>query len=100
MDPSLTLQVGSEPKADGKWWLIDLEGHSFSVGTCLTGWRAETSAVKKRVEKDFFSYLPKGNDYLKRMACEKLVAGFRDFKLKLPEVFWCGMATYRKQRNP
>ncbi len=65
-------------KLDGKWWLIDPEGYLFfSVGTCLTGWRAETSAIKKRVENDFFSYLPKGNDYLKWTGIRKI--GGRDF---------------------
>ena len=65
-------------KVDGKWWLIDPDGHLFfSVGACLTGWRAETSAEQKRAKNDFFAYLPQARDYLRWTGMRKL--GGRDF---------------------
>ncbi len=60
-------------KVDGQWWLVDPEGHLFfSVGACMTGWRAETSAVSKRSDHDFFAYLPSEKDYLSWTAMRKL----------------------------
>jgi len=60
-------------KVGGKWWLIDPDGFLFfSVGACLTGHRAETSADPKRGEGNFFSYLPKGKDYLQWTGLRKI----------------------------
>ncbi|HAU60558.1 MAG TPA: hypothetical protein DCW45_09375, partial [Opitutae bacterium] len=60
-------------KINGKWWLIDPEGYLFfSVGSCLTGWRAETSAAEKRSDNEFFSYLPRKNDYLRWSGIRKI----------------------------
>ena len=60
-------------KINGKWWLIDPEGYLFfSVGSCLTGWRAETSAAEKRSDNEFFSYLPGKNDYLRWSGIRKI----------------------------
>ena len=65
-------------KVDGQWWIIDPEGHLFfSVGPCLTGSRAETPAEPNRVNKNFFSYLPKENDYLRWTGLRKV--GGRQF---------------------
>ena len=53
-------------KVDDQWWLIDPEGYLFfSVGTCLTGWKAETLVDEKRINNRFFTYLPGENDYLR-----------------------------------
>ena len=53
-------------KVNGKWWLVDPEGYLFfSVGTCLTGWKAETLVNQKRNKNRFFTYLPGEKDYLR-----------------------------------
>ena len=60
-------------KLDGKWWLIDPEGYLFfSVGACLTGHRTETLAEPDRAHGNFFSYLPKGKDYLQWTGMRKV----------------------------
>ena len=60
-------------KVDGKWWLIDPEGYLFfSVGACLTGHRTETLAEPDRADGNFFSYLPKGKDYLQWTGLRKV----------------------------
>ena len=60
-------------KVDDQWWLIDPEGYLFfSVGTCLTGWKAETLVDKKRINNRFFTYLPGENDYLRWEGIRKL----------------------------
>ena len=60
-------------KVGDKWWLIDPEGYLFfSVGACLTGHRAETSAEPKRENGNFFSYLPDSKDYLRWTGLRKV----------------------------
>ena len=60
-------------KLNGKWWLIDPEGYLFfSIGTCMTGWKSETSANPERANGNFFSYLPGEDDYLHWTGIKKI----------------------------
>jgi hypothetical protein len=53
-------------KVDGKWWLIDPEGHLFfSVGVCLAGNKSETAVRPIRRDSGFFAYIPDKNDPLR-----------------------------------
>jgi hypothetical protein len=50
---------------NGKWWLIDPEGHFFfSVGVCSAGNKSETIVNRKRIEAGFFEFLPDSKDDL------------------------------------
>ena len=65
-------------KVGGKWWMVDPDGHLFfSVGSCLTANRSETLAGPKRINSNFFSYLPGDKDYLKWTGLSKI--GGRQF---------------------
>jgi arylsulfatase A len=46
-------------KIDGRWWLIDPEGHLFfSLGVTSAGWDAKTAVNAKRRDAGFFAWLP------------------------------------------
>jgi hypothetical protein len=53
-------------KVDGKWWLIDPEGHLFfSVGACMAGHKSETLVRPIRQDSGYFAYLPDKEDPLR-----------------------------------
>lgn len=52
-------------KIDGRWWLVDPDGHLFwSAGACCVGWEAATPLTKAREAAGFFAWLPPTNDPL------------------------------------
>ena len=53
-------------KVDGKWWLVDPEGYLFfSVGVSMAGNKSETLLNQRRLDANFFAYVPGENDYLR-----------------------------------
>ncbi len=53
-------------KVEGKWWFVDPDGYLFfSVGACLAGHESETAINQKRLDANFFAYLPGEKDYLR-----------------------------------
>lgn len=53
-------------KWDGKWWLVDPEGYLFfSVGVSLAGHKSETPLNERRMDANFFAYVPGSDDYLR-----------------------------------
>jgi len=50
-------------KVDGRWWLVDPDGRLFfSTGVCLAGTDAFTPITSKRLEQNFFAWLPDSDD--------------------------------------
>jgi arylsulfatase A len=46
-------------KRDGRWWLVDPEGHLFfSLGVTSAGWDAKTAVTATRRDAGFFEWLP------------------------------------------
>lgn len=65
-------------KVDGRWWFIDPEGHLFfSVGACLAGHESMTVINQKRLNANFFQWLPDDKDYLRWAGRKK--RGEREF---------------------
>lgn len=53
-------------KVDGKWWLVDPEGYLFfSVGVSMAGYKSETPINQRRIDANFFAYVPGEDDYLR-----------------------------------
>ncbi|MCH2178060.1 MAG: sulfatase-like hydrolase/transferase [Mariniblastus sp.] len=52
-------------KHEGKWWLIDPDGHLFfSVGVCSAGFDSRTKVTPERRQANFFEWLPEWKDPL------------------------------------